>query len=564
MITNRNDRLGSVQVQNILIILLLAGICWIAHFWGVNTFGLYEDDYEFIGKPIATNLNGIIVLIADKFLTFYQGRPLGFSLAYALSFISFYIGGINAIYFSGYLIVIGNTLLFYRLMWRLTGSLKIAAIGGLAFCLFPADTTATFLTHSLGLYPCVTFFLLATHAYLSDRQWLAYAAITASLISYETCFLLFLIVPLLKNKWNPRIINKLIKHAGILGTILLITIVIRKLVGESRMVELNPLAAIGISIWHTILGPFISLGMYLYRPIYTVVNWRLELVIFVPICTILLWVILERLGSKKIYSYDPAVSDQIIPRSQLWVVSMIMLLLAYPLTIILETGHIDGRGSRVHLAAIVGGSMLFALGGDRLLSIAKTNIQKRLVSIALATIFSLLVGFGLIVQNDYRLAWAQQQNFLTSIIKLCPDLEEGTSIFVNRNELHNPQQIEAYSWSMPTLLARIYEFPQQWQVIPHIYPVDKNWQKQIDNPDLLPLSKITEWLTFIPKQHPGVVKTQDVIMLKMIDDRLTRLDRLSLESGIILNFKPRNSSAKLNFPTLPLYPYLIQPKNLEI
>jgi hypothetical protein len=559
VITGINNRLKSTQFLNTLIILFLAIIIWVAHFWGVSHFGLYEDDYNFVGKPVSTNFNGLIELVTSVWLGFKQGRPLGFSCSYILSFIGFNIAGMTGVYFCGYLVILSNTLLFYWLIWRLSESRQLATIGGLAFCLFPADTTATFLTHSLGLYCSITFFLLAIHAYLSDQRWLAYLAITASLISYETCFPLFLIVPLLKHKWDLRIVNRLIKHAVTLGTILTISIIIRKLVGESRMVELNPLVALGIASWHTMIGPFISLGMYLYRPIYTLANWRSELFILVPIWMMLIWVILERLGSSKIDSYVRTVSNKIIPRSQLWVVSIIMLFLAYPLTIILKVEDIDGRASRVHLAAIIGGSILCALGGDRLLSISKNNVQKRLVLFGLATIFALLVGFGLIVQNDYRTAWAKQQNFLTSIIKLCPDMVEGTSIFVERDDLHNSSQIMAYSWTMPTMLDRIYEFPNQWQVIPRIYPLYHNWEKQIETPSQLPLNKITEWLAFIPKQHPGVVKTQEVIMLKMIDKRLNRLDRLSLKNGIILNFKPQNSQAKLNFPPRPLYPYLISP-----
>jgi hypothetical protein len=561
--TDLDNRLRSTQVLHGLIILFLAIICWITHFWDISHFGLYEDDYNFVGQPISTNFNGLIELVTGVWLRFNQGRPLGFSCAYILSFIGFNLAGMTGVYCCGYLILLTNTLLFYWLMWRLSQSRQLATIGGLAFCLFPADTTATFLTHSLGLYCCITFFILATHAYISDRHWLAYVAITASLISYETCFPLFLVVPLLRKKSDRSIQSKLLSNGLILAFLLATTIVIRKLVGESRMVELNPLSAMIISISHVLIGPFVSLGMYLYRPIYTIVNWQSQLFIFVPLSMVLIWSILWRILSHQSNIPESHLRDRLIPRSQLWLVGTSMLFLAYPLTIILQAGDIDGRASRVHLAAIIGGSMLCALGGDRLLSVAKTNLHKRLVSIGLATIFALLVGFGLIVQNDYRLAWQKQQNLITSITKLCPDMEAGTSIFVDREDLHNPTQIMAYSWSMPILLERIYEFPRQWQVIPHIYPLYGNWQKQIDDPNLLPLSKITEWLTFIPKQHPGSVKTQDVIMLKMVGDRSIRLDRLSLKNGITLNFKPQNSQSKLNFPTRPLYRYLVIP-NLEI
>jgi hypothetical protein len=552
------NRLKYYQISHIFIVLFLASICWITHFWDINNFGLYEDDYNFVGQPISTDLNGLIELIKNVWLRFQQGRPLGFSSSYILSFIGFTIAGIKGVYFCGYTIVLANSLIFYWLMYRLSQSIRFATIGGLTFCLFPADTTATFLTHSLGVYCCITFFLLATHAYISHHRWLAYLGIFASLISYETCFLLFLSVPLLKQEWNIDIKKELVINGLVLSLLLSITIIIRKFIGESRISELNPLMVAGISIAHTLIGPLISLSMYPYRAIYTIFNWKSELSILTLLAFILIFLILKKTSSTEL-NVPSRNFPQVISRSRLWIVGAIMLFSAYPLTIILRLRDIDGRPSRLHLAAIIGGSILFTLSADRLLSIAQTHTQKQLCLISLSSVFSLLVGFGLITQSDYHLAWKKQQNLVTSVIKLCPDLVDGTTLLIEEKNLHNPTQIAAYSWSMPLLLERIYQFPSQWQVFPRVYPIYGDWEKQIDSSVNLPLNKITQWLTFIPKQHPGVVKTQDVIMLKMINEKLTRLDRLSLKNGIVLNFKTRNPEAKLNFPTRPLYPYLIAP-----
>jgi hypothetical protein len=543
--------------------MLLAIICWIAHFWYFRDFGLYEDDYGFIGRPLATNFGGVVQLVIDKFSSFHQGRPLGFSLAYILSYLSFHLGGLTGVYICGYLVNITNTWLFYELIFRLSYSLRLAVIGGLAFCLFPADTTATFLTHSLGVYCSIIFFLLATHAYISNKQWLAYLAITASVICYESCFLLFLAVPFLKYRYDHGIFNKLIPHTLILSLILATTITLRKILGESRMSKLDTLTAIGTSIKHTLLGPFISLGMYPYRALDAIFNLKGELFILVPICGLIIWLLFRKILANEHRGDERLIASEIVPRSQLWLFGVVTLFLAYPLTIILKVHDIDGRASRVHLAAIIGGSILFALLCDRLLSIAKHTSQKRLISIALATLFALLVGFGLLVQQDYRLAWSKQQNFWTEVTKLCPDMQEGTTILVERDDLQNPTQIMAYSWSMPVVLERIYNFPSPWQVLPRTYPIYPNWQQQIDNPDQLSLAKITQPLTFIPKQHIGVVRTKDVIMLDVIDGRLTRLDHLTLNSGITLNFKPRNPQAKIDFPHRPLYPYLIKNQSTQ-
>ena len=557
MIANFKHRWRSLPVLNLPIILLLSTICWIAHFWYLGDFGLYEDDYGFVGEPISTNLNGLIQLVTENFTNFKQGRPLGFSLAFIFSYFSFGIAGLSGVYVCGYLVVITNTLLFYSLMLRLSNSHRLALFGGLAFALFPADTTAPFLTHSLGLYCCITFFLLALHAYLSSRIWLAYLLITASLISYESCLLLFTVAPLLTHKWERKVVKPLIQHILILSLILILTILLRKLVGESRITELNLLAAIGTSLKHTLIGPFVSLGMYIYRPIYTLVNLSWELLILLPISGLLIWLMFRHVSVYNDEQIFQKPNAKLIPRSQLWSVGVILLFLAYPITIILNAGDISGRESRVHLAAIIGGSMIFALCCEQLVLNTKYIKHKRLVPVGLATLFTLLIGFGLIVQQDYRLAWSKQQNFWLQVTKLCPDMQEGTVILVERDELKNPDQMRAYGWSMPIVLERIYKFPPQWQVIPRTYPIYPDWQQKIDNPDQLPLAKITEWLTFIAQQHSSEVSTQSTIMLKVVNGRLTRLDRLSLNSGITLNFKPPKLQSKIDFPHRQLYPYLI-------
>lgn len=545
---------------NISIVCLLATLCFVAHFLHLREFGLYEDDYNFVGLPINANFGELLRLISGRFTGFVQGRPLGFSLSYLLSYKGFNLGGLPGVYICGYLVNLSNVLLFYWLLLRLSQSFRLACLGGLAFALFPADTTATFLTHSLGLYCCVTFFLLAVHAYISNIKWLAYLAIATSVICYESCLILFLAAPLLTSRADRTITKKLIIHGSIVALILATTIVLRKLVGESRIAELDTITAIGTSLKNTLLGPFVSMGIYLYRPLYTIANLRGELFILLPICGLLIWLITCKILATDSRENYNLYQTEIIPRSQLWLFGVVELFLAYPLTIILKIQEIDGRASRLHLAAIIGASILCALFCDRLLSTAKNISQQRAISIGLATFFALLVGFGLLVQQDYHLAWSKQQTFWTEVTKLCPDMQERTAILVEQRKLENPTQIMAYSWSVPVVLEHIYKFPSKWKVIPRTYTLYPEWENRIDNPDRLPLSKITEWLTFIPKQHPGVVNTKDVIMLDVVDGKLTRRDRLTLKSGITLNFKPRNPQAKIDFPHQPLYPYLIKSK----
>lgn len=559
MMNTIDNYLKNTRTLAIITILLLATISWVSHFWYVDDFGLYEDDHWFIANSISRDLNGLIDAIKDLWIKFQQGRSLGFTIGEILAFTGFQIGGLSGVYFLGYLVFLTNTLLFHYLMFRLSKSQAFSLIASLAFCLFPADTTSAFLTHNLLVYPCITFCLLATHAYISNRQWLAYLSIAASLICYETAFLVFLPVPLLSRQNESKLVKKLLHHAFFMALILAASILLRKLVGESRISELTPLTAAGTAIVHTIFGPFIGLWMYIYRPIYTLINWPQNSTFFVLFFNVIIGLLVWKTQVSKDSYRLVDNKTTLISYRQLLLVGVVMLILAYPLTMIVGPEIIDGRGSRSHLAARIGGSIVFAVACHRLLSIPKNIFQTIFASVVISTIFSLLLGFGLIVQQDYSLAWKKQQIFWTDVVKLCPDMKEGTTLLIEEKDLYNPTQIQSYSWSTKVVLEHLYDFPKQWKIVPHLYTIHPHWQDLIKDPNQLPLEKITEWPGWLPKQHPGIVKAQEVIMLKMTDDRLTRLDNLLLKNGIALKFKDYNPTNQLKFPTRPLYPYLITP-----
>ena len=191
--------------------IFIAIVVWIAHYYYFKSFGFYSDDYYRVGPAINMETRELLIYIRDTFKNFSgQGRPWHPGLIYGLTFLGVKLGNIFNInsgeiwpvYLIGYIIYLTNTLLFYALLKRISKQPIFAITGALAFALFPADTTQVFLTHSLGIYPSLTFILIAFHFYLSNKKLLSYLFVFNTLICYEIFFPLFLVAPLLRKSDN--------------------------------------------------------------------------------------------------------------------------------------------------------------------------------------------------------------------------------------------------------------------------------------------------------------------------------------------------------------------------
>ena len=582
LITPKSSRLSVFNNQDSLkILVLLAITIWIAHFWHSASFGLYEDDlWRFAGLEGKT-WSEVWEALQD------QGRPLHDGLIYLFLFLGFRLGRLHGVYLIGYIILTVNAFLFYELLKRLSNQQVFAVTGALAFCLFPADTTQAFPTHFLGLQPSLTFLLLAFHCYLSGRKKLSYFVILGSLLCYETVFPMFLAAPLLKRKWDSTTIKELFKHALFLGFIIASVFIIRKFTGESRVSNFDIFLLIQ-SLQQMLYGPIVSTGMFLYRPIYLLLpskdlatelkNNIGELLVFLPLCFVsFTWVLsqlkintsrkllnLKTLVDSKLCRFE--VSHVLKHFAKLSLIGLILLILSYPLTLTVPANIVEGRGSRVHFAAVVGASILCACVCSIILLLGWILGRKHLAAMGLAAFLTLLLGFGLLVQQDYKLAWQYQKAFWSDVVRLCPDITDGTVIVVEQVGLRdNPRQIQAYSWSMPYVLEKIYQFPDDWKIPPRVYRLNSDWQNYIGSDgNLLHLKETTYWRPHIKPQHEDlIVESSNVILLDTKNGRMTRrMEPLSIGSQDFI-LKEISSSEPSLFEKGPLYDYLISTPDSE-
>jgi len=548
---------------------LLAILVWVARYWHSGHFGFYEDDFTRIPAALtmtAAEVWGQIVVHMAGFLN--HGRPLEPSLVYSLGFLGGRLGGMRALYGIGYSIVTVNVFLFYALLRRLQGG-TIAALGSLAYCLFSADTTQAFLSHSLALQPSMMFLLLAFHAYLSRHAWLGYVLVSLILITYETPFLVFAAAPLLgEESWNRKLLRPLVRHALILGFLLMASAAVRYAIGESRVSGLTPLSAIITPMVHMIEGPLVAMGTYFLRPVQALWGLTVEVATAALIAFALLWWVFSRLqfgsplglrtllgslGERPFLQWLP---DEVKSILRLGATGLVMLILAYPLTFTVPAYALRSRETRVHLAAVVGASILWACAGSLFVRLAEGLGRRRLANIALAGLFALLIGYGFVIQQDYILAWRYQQEFWTDLIPLIPDADQGTVILVDPGALHDVRQMGANTWNLPRILNQIYVFPAEWRDPPRVFRLAPGWEEHIVAEDgTFTLDAVT---TVAPPSLYQTVASERAILIEAGEGGLIRRTTPLLIGGTEFPLKEQTATVLPGMERGILYDYLIR------
>jgi hypothetical protein len=547
-------------------------------------------------------------------LTYWpQGRPLGFSIPQALNFIGYNLGGLPAIYFAGAAIVTINAFLFY-LVLKSIGSKAIAVLAAVTFCLFPADTTRSFLTHLTVLQISLTFFLVATLLYISGRTILSYIVITGALLTYESGFVIFFGVPLLIRPWNRRWAKSFLKHATVLVIIMIADYILRRLLGDSR-VEMGsepiflPLKIVG----GMVIGPTVSLAQFLLAPIRIFDNLDFTTILAAILSFGLFAAVFANLSaqieSQIVASPAPVTSQSEAKRNFHWgfrffaaietmlhnaedwfatirpslitkglnhdfveycaktvrypVIGAFWLVISYGLSF--TQFHFPpivqfGRLTSTHLAAAFGASILVGWILSVVLFTARNSGATRVAVAGLALYFALLVGYGVVIQKNFQLSWKYQRSFWTNVLNLAPDLTDGTIIFVPRDGLPETSYILTHSWADPIVLGQIFHFPREWKQVPRLFVIDGNWIDLVRGS-----GNGLEWSVPMATwpSHQEDLPDSNVILLKAAGGGLTREHGHVEIQGKSLNLKTAKHGARLQFEKRPLYDLLIDESKLS-
>jgi hypothetical protein len=452
---------------------LLALVAALSQFLHMRQFGLYEDDYFFIAQAMGKDPSYLVDRLA-VFARWTQGRPIGFFLPDLLSFVGDKFGGLTGIYVLGFLVVVLNASLFY-LVLRRRQSATVAILGGLGFLLFPADTTKTLLTHDFQLQPSLTFWLLAALAYLAGHRRLPYLVVAGSLITYESPFVVFLGMPLLDTPWSRRTWPALGWNALKLGVVFGLGVLVRLVAGEGRAIGATSgvFSLLPPMLGSMVIGPVRTLELFGYGPLRAVPTWDLEILLLAVGLGLGLFWVLRWLPPEPLPPTLRAVPRS--PVGQLFLAGLALLVLAYPLAFThYPPTAVAGRSTSVHLAATLGGGVLFAAVGAWALSLPR-GVGAALV----AGYVALLGGYYLTIQRDFVVAWDQQQAFWSQVAACCSDLGDRGVIVVETTEPLGTPMVAANSWADPLVLPLVYRFPPDWRAAPRLFTLGPGWTSRL-------------------------------------------------------------------------------------
>jgi hypothetical protein len=314
-------------------------------------------------------------------------------------------------------------------------------------------------------------------------------------------------------------------------------------------------------------GPLVSMGTYFYRPIQTLLAINPEILIAIALTAPVLAFVLLRLPQEsglllrsllgKIRR--PAAIRDLPPQTQkmmrLGISGLLMLVLAYPLTFTIRAYAISGRDTRVHFAAVLGASVVWGCFCWFLLAFAEAQRRRWLAALPIAALLGFLVGFGFLVQKDYARSWSLQRAFWTDVLRLSPDLEEGTVILVQPEGLVETRHIDANTWNLPRILDQILVLPEAWGEPPRVFRLRPGWEERIlaeDGSFVLNGGTVAA-----PPSLYTEVTSDRVIFLDWQGDELIRRTEPLLLGEAELALKPIGIAAQ-GIGRGFLYPYLVE------
>lgn len=474
----------------------------IAHFFYCRHMGLYEDDYIYTlgcyDWGWAKWWDEALRAISEP----VQGRPLNHLFRRTLNFIT--LRGDTLLYaqMASWLLLSLNATLLYKLARQHLGAVA-ALLGGLAYLLYPADSSRQILMHQSDLLFGATLCLLGLHAFARGKPWLGWFCGLCCLLNYESFFLPLAVAPLIPTQDTQTTARKawswkrLILHGSIFVGLALTVVFVRALLGESRAGGLG--AGVGASaakslqaLWQ---GPASCLGAFGNAFLHALqlkgMGLALVALSFILCAGALLYA--KTLGSRKQESANPA--------GRLALVGLLAWSLSYALCIRPDNSPpitTLGRLSGVHVAGSIGFALLVAALSELIWGRIKTRARLLTTAAVLSALVGILVGHGLWVQEkEYVRNWDQQGKFWREIMPLIADLRDNEPVLVDleKAEALLPHTAGFHRFATvnyaPVVLHRVSDFPANWKLKPRVFGLWKQCKTE-QRGELLQL-RTPEW-----------------------------------------------------------------------
>lgn len=342
--------------------------------------------------------------------------------------------------------------------------------------------------------------------------------------------------PLLeKQKDGRQFLKNILLHESILIAMLLSSFVMRYSRGIRIDFEMGYTETVYTAVLHALQGPLVALGSYLLRP-YQVLAALAPIVSIVSLLSFLvIGLYLYEVNSDEGLKPDLLLSairkrrfsdldEQTRLLLQLVAAGFFMLLLAYPMTFTTRVIAISGRITRGHFAAVGGASLLVASFSYVLLILFSYFRHVKIAIALLSGWFALLVGFGIIVQQDYVTAWQLQKDFWAELLPLIQDAGTGTAVLIQPDGLEDVLQIGANTWNLSRVLDQVHIFPPELTAVPRVYRLLPGWRDKIALED--GSFQINQETVTAPPDNYNVVDSRDVIVVSTVGGIMTRVEDL--------------------------------------
>ena len=558
-------------VSRLVVPLLLVLTAGVAHFLRLSAFGLYEDDYYYVGEPLGWDLRAAVDFVAEAFTNWPQGRPVGLALP---RFLAFAVGsslGLRGIYLLGFAVIAANTLLAHRLAARFLPPFPALAFA-LVFCLFPADTTRIFPTYALQMHVALLFSLLAADRLLARRHLAATAFFALVLLTYETPGVPLFLVPLLGSVGWTLAWKRWLPAWAAMASVVLSVVAIRSWMGERRIVEAlsgDLPTLLGTVAAAPFVGFFASARLLMARPIDALFSLAPEewLAVLACFCA-LAWVIARLVagggpGASSAAARAPGLPPLPEPDSAGmrgaagWTlfVGILTWLAGYALSFThwppLATA---GRPTSVHGAAALGAATTSGALAWILLLRARRRIARIALGVCVAGYFSLLLGFHLTVQRAFAESWSLQRDLWRQVVRLCPDLEEGMLIFLRTEGLPENSMALVSSWADPLVLELVFRFPPEWSSVPRAFALSREVVDSFSEANGIVRWRVPDatW-----KSHLAVLDRSKVVVLASEGGRLRRERGTVRINSVEIRSKRRTRLTVAAIPRGPLFELLL-------
>jgi hypothetical protein len=560
--------------ETLLVVCILGAAIWLAQFVHVSQFGLYEDDWAFVGHPMGWSWSRVVGWAVGAFQAWWiQGRPVGFAATALSVFFANRIAGLAGVYVFAYLLHLLNAGLVFVLARRRLATAP-ALCAALGFALLPSDTSVPLLTNGLFMGFATFFLLAALIVYQRGSRMAGYLLSLGSLLTFESAFLPFFAAPLFE-KWDTTLVRRLVRHWAILLFTGATTFVLRSRMGEAKTSAVladgaqGTLYRIAVAL---VLGPFTTLSSSVHRAIFVITNRDgaslAVMLVFIVGLTVALCLLKFR--SSGVVRACPASVDFFRRRLEIVVTAdertsaalqagscgLAMLVMAYGLAIssdtyppIVDAGRLSGC---THMGAAAGFGLFVGALVSLVLDLSSNRLVRAAMAVVVACYFGVLGSFHYLVQKDFTSSWNLQRTFWRSVVKECPDITDGTVLIFE--DLSYPLRfVQTNSWADPHVLGLVYRFPEAWAEPPRLFSVPSNWRSTVVNRGgKLVLSRpFGAW--------PDRALTDgSVILLKSDGAGVRRVTGSAEIGGQQLRLKDAGNTGLAEFQHGPLYRYVLE------